>query len=375
VLRSVPQPYNYSRWCLEGNEMKAYLMERWARGVQHAESYERPTIVALDFHSQVNFTAKLVEMCSTRDCRVHVSNKNSSCDAYEGMDVTCDMVKENRGRDAASALEYVISHYDELPPTVYFVPTSEKWNRLARVQFLVDASPAPFDCLRSEARRRVGFEGGRILTFKRCLLAHGLASAAELGFGPGGELREYWKAGMPRWYAHSEWSLALLVGNWSKVRLEHARESCRLPGEMPDYWPLTDLEEWRHILDEQGVSCDHELAEKGIGRPQGLELLGDCANFTVDAWQGVALPHATPRPLDAWYDARVHNFSADSRDNTCVNLVFKTTRELLRQRSKESYQSILDDVIVGESTEGIHYVERSVPGIFGASHRDPPGPS
>lgn len=128
---------------------------------------------------------------------------------------------------------------------------------------------------------------------------------------------------------------------------------------------------WNVSTAVEGTPCDHNGAADGIGRPQGLELLGDCANFSVHAWQGKPLPPAHPEPLSAWYDAHVGNFTADSDVNTCVNLVFKTTRELLLRRSKQSYEDILSDVTVGESTEGIHYVERSVPGIFGASHADP----
>jgi hypothetical protein len=258
--------------------MKAYFMDRWSRGVQHASVYERPTVVALDFHSQVNFTDKLTELCGAHSCNVHIFDKNATCKAYESFNITCESMPLNLGLDAASALQYVVDHYDALPTVVIFVPTNDKWNRLRRVQYLVQSDDASFDCLRDDARR-LPFEGPRIFEFKKCLFFHGFSNASEL-------------FGMPNDELLSEWSLQDLMTGWTEAQLGQVREACRLPGELYDYWPLIDVSALHESASAVGTLCNRPSS-----RPLGLELLSDCANFTVQEWAGIPLAAAAPEPL------------------------------------------------------------------------------
>jgi len=359
--------------CLVGNEMKAYMMQRYSARVIHADGSKRGpehVVVALDYHSQVNFTRKLVDMCATRGCHVHVFNKNASCDTYVGWDVTCESSGPNLGRDSASALQYVVNHYDELPPTVFFVPTSNKWDRLGRLESLLDgADESTFDCLNDDNRTAV-WQRPRLMAYQNCLVHHGFLNESVVN-GPG------WPnvtLDMPP--SEIYWVLSLMASAFvikGPSALTAAGKACQLPDELTDYWPYVDMKIFLDVIKHpnksfDGVDCDGTNRQK-----LGVMFLSDCGSFRADTWEGMPMPHASPRPLSAWYDQRVGSFEADSARNlnACFNLVFKTTATNIRRRSKESYESILADVTVGESTEGIHYVEHTVPGIFGAGLADP----
>ena len=112
-------------------------------------------LVALGISDQVQFVSELQGLCHESElagggsCGVHVMSKNCSCDAYTSAlaDVTCEEIKQVVGRHAASALEYVLRHYDSLPPTMVFVPATRRHHRVARVRHLLShAGAGTFDC-------------------------------------------------------------------------------------------------------------------------------------------------------------------------------------------------------------------------------------
>jgi hypothetical protein len=118
------------------------------------------TVVALDFQSNTEFVFFMAEECSHyAGCSLHVVNKNGTCDVYSQAGISCETVAENLGRDAGSALYYVINHYEDLPERVVVVPTSEKWGRFERFKRLLNLSATlddpPFDCASDSYMRTV----------------------------------------------------------------------------------------------------------------------------------------------------------------------------------------------------------------------------
>jgi len=112
-------------------------------------------LVALGMSEQVPFVSELQGLCRESElagggpCGVHVMSKNCSCDAYTSAlaDVTCEEIQQVVGRHAASALEYVLRHYDSLPPTMVFVPATSRHHRVARARHLLsNANATTFDC-------------------------------------------------------------------------------------------------------------------------------------------------------------------------------------------------------------------------------------
>jgi len=289
-----------------------------------------------------------------------VVNKDASCEAYYDRPVTCESIPLNTGRAAASALQYVISHYDELPDVAYFVPTNDKYNRLGRLAELLQQIPLGFDCI-SDKRRQTEIGDWRVKVFKQCLLKNKFVTDKEL-LGINRYDPEKFLNKTSEGFSPGDIRSLRFISSMSYDTKVNVREKCRMGWEPLNYWPLSDLvDPLTEELSGKGKQpfCKHH--------GNGDEVLADCADFSIDSWEGVTMPHAWPRPFSEWYDARVANWDDDKNLITCYNMVFQTTRDLIRKRSLESYTEILADVAIGDSTEAEHYVERAVPGIFGAS--------
>jgi hypothetical protein len=66
--------------------------------------------------------------------------------------------RPNTGRDAGSALDYIVEHYDDLPDVVVFTPsTTYKHDRRARLLSLLECTDMCFSCANNEKHVRTSF--------------------------------------------------------------------------------------------------------------------------------------------------------------------------------------------------------------------------
>ena len=274
-------------------------------------------VVALDKGAQVEFVDELLKVCAFGACAVHVMSKNASCKQYANISVTCDEITENVGRDAGSALEYVLRHYDELPSKLVFVPTSVKHHRLSRAKYLIESSDDRFHCASWQLPRELKD------TFER----------AE-------------QSGTP---LHS-WR----TPGWNKVE-----------------WGKSWFKPFTHTpcRDSNGKA----IIEKSLDPNSTVTATyGSCQDFSIADWDGERLAPATPSTFGAWVDAHVGKFSRLASLKTCYNVIFKTSRERLLARPTESYADLLEQVSVADANQGVHFVERAAESIFGGG-RDAAG--
>lgn len=270
-------------------------------------------VVALDEGAQVEFIHELLKVCAYGACAVHVMSKNARCNHYANMSVTCDEIPGNVGRDAGSALEYVLRHYDELPSKLVFVPTSVKHHRLARAKYLIESSDDHFHCASWH-------------------LPQELKETLERAEQSGTPLHP-WK-----------------TSGWNKVE-----------------WGKSWFKPFTHTPCRD--SAGQAIIEKSLDpNSTARATYGSCKDFTIVDWAGAPLANATPSTFGAWVDAHVGKFSSLASLPTCYNVIFKTSRERLLARTTESYADLLEQVSVATDNQAVHFVERAAESIFGGAH-------
>jgi hypothetical protein len=91
--------------------------------------------------------------------------------------------------------------------------------------------------------------------------------------------------------------------------------------------------------------------------------IGEHENFTLNHWNGNDLVPAETRPFRAWYEKNVGPWDPDAK-GVHYNGVLRTTRDRIRQRSKDFYQNLHRQLTVHNNLEVAHYMERSTGMIF-----------
>jgi hypothetical protein len=90
--------------------------------------------------------------------------------------------------------------------------------------------------------------------------------------------------------------------------------------------------------------------------------LGDQADFTLDTYEGVDLLKAEIRPFRKWYEENVGKW--DHSLKVCWNCLFVTSKENILKTYKSVYEKIHNQLQAGNNLEVVHYVERSIAGLF-----------
>lgn len=108
----------------------------------------------------------LKEVCDAFDLDLVAYDKLNAC-ARMPCGVTCFPL-ENTGREQGAYVRYVLDHYDDLPDTIYFVPTPlDKHDRLRRFLALLDDDSGRSGCepwtLGGLDEFVIGFHDGRSL--------------------------------------------------------------------------------------------------------------------------------------------------------------------------------------------------------------------
>ena len=93
--------------------------------------------------------------------------------------------------------------------------------------------------------------------------------------------------------------------------------------------------------------------------------LGSISGFRVRKWGRNALVPATPTPFHVWVSAHVGPFEEHQSEAACYNVVWRSTRALLRERPRSFYAGLAAQVNVADSTEAVHFIERALGSIFG----------
>lgn len=126
---------------------------------------------------------------------------------------------------------------------------------------------------------------------------------------------------------------------------------------------LTSLLRTAH--DTPGFDCasvapTFQLQFRGKG-----STLGELRTFRARRWQRRNLTAASPTPFGAWFEAHVGPWAAHAADVACFNVIFRTTRALLRRHPPACYANLARQVNVGDQVEAVHFVERAAGAIFG----------
>ena len=117
----------------------------------------------------------------------------------------------------------------------------------------------------------------------------------------------------------------------------------------------------------------HTVKQNGIVAPVCDKFEYD---FTLDEWsssdpnnynhnQNKVLIPAVTRPFGKWYQRFVDSdFTKIVKFGLSYNFIFTCSKESLHKRPLSFYESILNQLIVGENLEVIHYVERIMYSLF-----------
>ena len=91
--------------------------------------------------------------------------------------------------------------------------------------------------------------------------------------------------------------------------------------------------------------------------------------FRARRWQRRNLTAASPAPFAEWFDVHVGAFAAHTDDVACFNVIFRSTRALLRRHPPLFYANLARQVNVADQAEAVHFAERALGTIFGNGSR------
>lgn len=86
-------------------------------------------------------------------------------------------------------------------------------------------------------------------------------------------------------------------------------------------------------------------------------------DFQLDIYEETVMDKAPVRPFKKWYEHYVTSWDPQSKVS-CYNGIMRTTRERILRKSKEFYETLLEQVSVSNNTEVGHFMERSMGSIF-----------
>jgi len=91
--------------------------------------------------------------------------------------------------------------------------------------------------------------------------------------------------------------------------------------------------------------------------------------FRARRWQRRNLTAASPAPFGDWFQSHVGSFAAHADDVACFNVIFRSTRALLRRHPPSFYANLARQVNVADQAEAVHFAERALGTIFGNGSR------
>lgn len=129
------------------------------------------------------------------------------------------------------------------------------------------------------------------------------------------------------------------------------------------------LKDFRSMLSEVYASADSfRCVSMNAGQ------LGMLRRWSIDHYQGggetkANLTLANPRPLGRWLHQHARLDARDLSVPVCAHLLFSTTRSRLRQRRRDLYGNLTEQLEAAPHTEAVHYVERAAGAIFAGRTR------
>ena len=95
------------------------------------------SVVVADYNRPL--TVRKIAAMIPPDCSLHIIAKGrQGCQQHCRNPSTCSCeTHQNLGDDAGAVMRYVWEHYDTLPETLVFMPSSEKWMRLSLLQSML----------------------------------------------------------------------------------------------------------------------------------------------------------------------------------------------------------------------------------------------